>query len=205
MHQPPPASLHLLINQYLEHLRHRQFSRWTIYARARQLQRFASFCQEISITSPGHVTRESIVAYQRSLCDHRTITGRALKPGSIQHYLVGVKTFLAWLVREHVLSVDHSVGLELPRESQRLPHAALTPAEVQTIFALPDVETTQGLRDRAIMEVLYSTGLRRMELCRLNLDHMDLVNGMVRVEQGKGRKDRLVPIGSEAIGWVGVI
>jgi integrase/recombinase XerD len=66
----------------------------------------------------------------------------------------------------------------------------------------PDLRTVRGLRDRAILEVLYSTGIRRMELCRLNLPQVDFVNGLVRVEQGKGRKDRLVPISREALGWI---
>jgi integrase/recombinase XerD len=83
-----------------------------------------------------------------------------------------------------------------------LPQHVLPPAEVETVLALPDVATPEGLRDRAMMEVLYSTGLRRVELLQLAVFSVSLEQGTVSVRQGKGRKDMVGPIGERALAWV---
>lgn len=202
MRQPSNVSLPALSRQFLAHLERRLFSLWTVYARRRQVHRFLKFCRRQSVTKPTQFTRDLLKAYHHSLCEHRTTAGQPLKPATVQHLLVGVNAFLTWLVREHVLSANPMSDFEMPRKGRSLPRAVLTPGEVAIVLEQPDVRTLQGLRDRAILEVLYSTGLRRMELCRLNLSHLDSVNHLMRVEQGKGRKDRLVPISSEALGWV---
>ena len=85
---------------------------------------------------------------------------------------------------------------------QRLPQP-LTDGEVTRVFAHTDPSTALGLRDRAILETGYSTGLRRMELIRLRLYDLDFARGVLAVREGKGRKDRVVPIGERAIAWLG--
>ena len=84
-----------------------------------------------------------------------------------------------------------------------MPKAWLSAAEAEMILALPDVVTPTGLRDRALLETLYSTGLHRLELIRLTAADLDFVGGVVSVRQGKGRKDRVIPIGERALAWVG--
>src|SRR5690606_2203361 len=93
--------------------------------------------------------------------------------------------------------------LELPRLERRLPRAVFSAKEVEQVLALSDLETPLGIRDRAMMEVLYSTGLRRTELGALRLGDIDADRGTVLVRLGKGRKDRVVPIGERALLWVG--
>jgi len=92
--------------------------------------------------------------------------------------------------------------LELPRLERRLPKHVLTIRESETVLATTNVSEPLGLRDRAILETLYSTGIRRMEVVNLKLYDMDVDRGTLMVRQGKGKKDRMVPIGKRAIGWI---
>ena len=84
----------------------------------------------------------------------------------------------------------------------RLPKSVLNAHEVEAVMNVPDVGAPLGVRDRAILEVFYSTGIRRTELCHLNQGDLDYDRGVVRIEQGKGKKDRYAPIGQRALKWV---
>jgi integrase/recombinase XerD len=92
--------------------------------------------------------------------------------------------------------------LELPKVPKRLPRAVLSTVDVEAIFAQCALDEQTGLRDRAILEVFYSTGIRRSELVRLKLSDIDAERGTLLVREGKGRKDRIIPIGSRATAWV---
>ena len=100
--------------------------------------------------------------------------------------------------------VDHHVcgRLDMPRMDRRLPRHILTVKEAEAVLAVPDLETSTGLRDRAMLEVLYSTGMRRMELMNLQVFDVDTERGTVMIRQGKGKKDRMVPIGDRAVAWI---
>jgi integrase/recombinase XerD len=128
-----------------------------------------------------------------------------LRPLSIkgQHgRLWAVVRFFRWCARANHLAHSPAALIELPRLPQPLPMPALTVAEVERILAVPDVTTPQGLRDRAMLEVFYATGLRRGEVCRLTPEDIDHARAVVRVLQGKGRKGRIVPISQRALAWV---
>ena len=88
------------------------------------------------------------------------------------------------------------------RLDRRLPRNVLTVKEAEAVLAVPDVQTPTGIRDRAMLEVLYSTGMRRMELMQLQVFDLDAERGTVLIRLGKGKKDRMVPIGERAIAWV---
>jgi integrase/recombinase XerD len=92
--------------------------------------------------------------------------------------------------------------VDYPKVGFRLPKVVFTPAEAEQVLAQPDLDTVLGLRDRAILEVLYSTGIRRMEAGNLDVTDLDEQRGTVLVRQGKGAKDRMVPIGERAVAWV---
>ena len=95
-----------------------------------------------------------------------------------------------------------AADLDLPRAEKRLPRHVLTASEAERVLGLPDVEEVMGLRDRAILETLYSTGMRRMELIGLKLYDLDQERGTVFIRQGKGKKDRMIPMGERAFSWV---
>ena len=107
-----------------------------------------------------------------------------------------------WLAREdHILSNPAS-ELELPRPEKRLPALMLTAEEAEAIMAMPDVATPPGLRDRAILELLYATAIRRSELVNLKIHDVDYPRAMLIVRKGKGNKDRVVPLGERATVWL---
>jgi integrase/recombinase XerD len=101
-----------------------------------------------------------------------------------------------------VVPIDPAAGIVLPKAEHRLPEATLSADEVEAVLAGPDVTTARGLRDRAILEVLYSTAVRRAELIGLKVQDVDHARSTVFVRQGKGARDRHVPIGPRALSWV---
>ncbi|WP_316410976.1 tyrosine-type recombinase/integrase [Mesoterricola sediminis] len=105
-------------------------------------------------------------------------------------------------MKEGHLLYSPAMDLELPRMEHRLPKAVLTQKEAEAVLAVPDVGSTLGLRDRAILETLYSTGMRRLELIGLRIHDVDFDRGTVMIRQGKGRKDRMVPVGDRALAWI---
>jgi integrase/recombinase XerD len=96
----------------------------------------------------------------------------------------------------------HRAELELPRMEKRLPQAVLFPAEIEKLLAVPNVADPLGIRDRAMLELFYSCGVRRAELCRLELADLNTERKTIHVRLGKGKKDRMVPVGERASsGW----
>ena len=117
-------------------------------------------------------------------------------PRSISRYLSAYRQFYRWLVREGTISSDPVALIESPKTGRGLPKA-LTEEQVESLLAAPDTETMLGMRDQAMLELMYATGLRVSELVGLELSNLNLNQGVIRVI-GKGRKERLVPIGDEA-------
>jgi integrase/recombinase XerD len=111
-----------------------------------------------------------------------------------------LKRFYQYLVRERRVAADPTLRLEPPRRTPRFPKT-LSEADVEALLAAPDVTTPLGLRDRAMLETLYASGLRVSELVALKVFQVSLDSGVVRV-MGKGSKERLVPLGEEAVSWI---
>ncbi|MEK7861938.1 MAG: site-specific tyrosine recombinase XerC [Chloroflexota bacterium] len=174
----------------------------TIATRKQSLRIFVLWCGERSIGKPQDVTLPILERYQRYLFHYRKSNGQALGFISQRSRLVPVKTFFKWLTRSRYILYNPASELVLPRPPKRLPRHIFTLEEIETIAALCDVETPQGVRDRAVIETLYSTGIRRMGLGRLKVYDVDLDGGALLVREGKGRKDRMVPIGARACAWI---
>jgi integrase/recombinase XerD len=124
--------------------------------------------------------------------------GRALRSGA--RLLSSMRRFYRFLVREGRRSDDPTASIQSPKMDRPLPHA-LSEADVETLLDAPDTEQPVGLRDRAMLELLYASGLRVSELVGLNHEQIDFLQGVVRVI-GKGGKERLVPVGEEALNWL---
>ncbi|MGE0080744.1 MAG: site-specific tyrosine recombinase XerD [Thiohalomonadaceae bacterium] len=122
------------------------------------------------------------------------------KPRTTARLRSTLRRFYRYLVREKLRGDDPSARIDAPRLGRPLP-ATLTEAEVEALLAAPDIDDVLGLRDRAMLEVLYATGLRVSELVGLSLTQVSLTQGLVRV-MGKGSKERLVPLGEEAVAWI---
>jgi integrase/recombinase XerD len=106
------------------------------------------------------------------------------------------------MARQNYLLHNPASEIVLPRMENRLPKYVLNAGEAERIIAQPDVTQPEGLRDRAILETFYSTGMRRMELASLKVYDIDAERGTVTIRQGKGRKDRVIPIGERALAWI---
>ena len=124
-----------------------------------------------------------------------------LMPASQHSRLAPLKVWFKWIACRGYLLVDPASELELPRIGYKLPNV-LNKDEVELVLQQPNLQRLLGLRDRAMLEIFYSTGIRRTELLQLRLYDVDKKNGLVTVREGKGRRDRVVPIGERALFWL---
>jgi len=196
-----PDGLTAWMLRYLEACQVRGFTENTVRARQVGLGYFVTWAHDRGLRRPHGVTRPILQAYQRTLFYYRQKNGRPLSASTQSSRLVAVRMFFQWLTKENVLLANPASDLDLPRQVRSIPRHVLTPEEAETILALPDVDDPLGLRDRAILETLYSTGLRRMEVQALKVHDLDHHRGTVSVHEGKGRKSRTVPIGERALAW----
>lgn len=197
-----PATMAFFVRRYTKWLKVRHYSPRTIENREYYLGFFVAGTLERGITRPTEVTRPMLEDYQEHLFDHRQADGSPLTAPSQLSRLVAVRAFFKWLSKCDLLLANPASELELPRVGRNLPKNVMGLAEVRRVFAQPDLTSRNGVRDRAIMEVLYSTGIRRMELCNLLLGDVTQNRGLVTVRRGKGNKDRIVPIGHRALAWI---
>ncbi|MCJ2371708.1 site-specific tyrosine recombinase XerD [Pseudomonas sp. RGM 3321] len=124
----------------------------------------------------------------------------AYKPRSTARFLSGARGFYRYLLREKLITLDPTLQIDMPQLGKPLPKS-LSEDDVEALLAAPDLSEPIGERDRAMLEVLYACGLRVTELISLTLEQVNLRQGVLRV-MGKGSKERLVPMGEEAIVWV---
>lgn len=188
--------------RYVEHLRVRNYSPRTVATTEMALGHFITWAEDRSVMKPTEVTKPILERFQRWLFYYRTPSGKPLTFSSQRATLQKVRVWFRWLSRSNVVLSNPAADLDLPRVERRLPKAILSEREVERVLALPDVTTVLGLRDRTMMEVFYSTGIRRHELAQLQLFDIDADRGTVTVRLGKGRKDRVVPIGERALHWI---
>jgi integrase/recombinase XerD len=197
-----PQGFGTLLVRFLEALEVAKHSAATLRARRYQIRNFIAWASERDLNRPSEITRAHVELYQRHLFHHRKRDGRPLAASSQLAALIGVRGFFHWLTRRNLILFNPAAALELPRPGRRLPRSVLSITEAEAVFAAVDLDHPLGVRDRAILEVLYSTGIRRTELTRVTLTDIDPVRGTLAVHHGKGGKERIVPIGERALLWV---
>jgi len=185
-----------LFRDYLADLRRRRCAPNTIENALQALPRFFDHLRGKGVHDPRRVREDHIVRFERLLFSLKSRAGETLAPGTRAHYLAVVKAFFGFLERQGVLLYNPAAQVPLPRRGS-LPRA-LSEAAVRRLVAVPEHESTKGRRDRAILELLYGTGLRMSECARLDLRDLDLSSGTLFVRDGKGRKDRVVPLAGQA-------
>ena len=198
-----PEGLYVWATRHVVALRVLNFAPRTIQGRRFSIERFLSWCETRSLRRPVEITKPILERYQRHVFYERGKGGRPLS-FRVQYYrLQPVREFFRWLTKQNVLLANPASELELPRIGKpRLPKHVLTAHEAEQVLTLPNVNDAFGLRDRAILETLYSTGLRRMEIANLSIYDLDTERGTMTVRWGKGGKDRVVPIGERAALWI---
>jgi integrase/recombinase XerD len=195
-------TLTTLLAHHLVALEVKSYSEYTIRNRQVHIRMFIRWCKEQHINSPSQITRSVLQRYQLYLFEYRKRNGHPLSPASRFARLVPLRVWFRWMKREHIIRNDPSLDLELPRLGRPLPRSILSPREAELVMRQPDRRKSLGLRDRCILEVMYSTGLRRLEIVRLQLNDLQLERGLVLVRNGKGNRDRYAPLTNRGLRWV---
>jgi integrase/recombinase XerD len=180
----------------------RRYSARTVDTTRRHVEQFAIWCDTRGLTRPEQITKPILERYQRFLFHYRKKDGRPLSYSSQAGKLIAVRGMFRWLAKSNAILWNPASDLDLPRPEFRLPKHVLTPSEIEKVIATPDVRDPLGLRDRAIVETLYATAMRRSELTALSVYGVDTERQTVRIRRGKGDKERIVPIGERALAWI---
>jgi integrase/recombinase XerD len=190
------------MRRFIEHRGMLGATEASLYSLERYIRDFIGWADERSVTHPQHVTQAVLERYQRWLYHYRKADGAPLSIASQRGKLVPLRSFFKWLTRSGQIPANPAAETDLPRNIRRLPRHVLSAEETEQVLAGADTGALIGLRDRAMMEVLYSTGMRRMEIANLEIGDIDMNKCVVLIREGKGRKDRLIPLGERALHWV---
>lgn len=174
----------------------------TITTRDRCLTRFIVWCDVRGLDRPQDVTAPVLERYRSHLHNHRKPDGKPLEFSTQHSLLAPLKAFFKWLNKQNHILYNPAADFELPKVAKHLPKHFLSYEEIETVLANTAVYGQLGIRDRAILETFYSSGIRRMELVNLKLQDVDLERGTLVIFEGKWKKDRVVPLGERACAWV---
>ncbi|BAF59391.1 site-specific recombinase XerD [Pelotomaculum thermopropionicum SI] len=184
-----------LLEEFIYHLAvERGLSENTLVSYRADLAKFISFCAKAGLKSVEQAGRDTVMAYLFQL----QLDGRST--ATISRHLASIRAFYRFAVGEGILPADPSSDLETPKPAQKLPRV-LSVEEVDLLMGQPGSGEPAGLRDKAMLELLYATGMRVSELVSLNLEHVNLENGFVRC-LGKGSRERIIPVGDVAVRWL---
>jgi integrase/recombinase XerD len=193
-HGTNSLSLEALVQEFLKSMKVRNLSNTHIKATAWKLGKFLLYLARREITEVIAITKEVVATFQISEYERINPQGR---PNGVNHQnrmLSAVKQFTSYLKEYDYLVADPSRDIQYAKEPKSLPRGILTPSEARKILHAPDTKCVLGYRDRTILEILYSTGIRKDELITLKLSDVDYNDGFLRVT-GKGNKERMVPLG----------
>ena len=133
---------------------------------------------------------------------NRQKSGKPLSSRTQVGYLMAVRRYFKYLAKQQFIPFNPAGEIDLPKVESRIPRDVLSISEAEQILIQPDITTATGLRDRAMLELFYSSGIRRSELINLSLYDLDFERGVIMIREGKGGKDRVVPVGSRALQWI---
>ncbi|MBL4828252.1 MAG: site-specific tyrosine recombinase XerC [Spongiibacteraceae bacterium] len=190
------------LHRYLEDRRINHYSEDSLQRYDSNLRQFIVWCDERALNHPTEVSKPILDRYKKHLYYQRKTNGNPLSITSQRIKLASLKAWFKWLVQENYLPTNPASEIALPRVPQRLPRHILDHDEIGSLMNSVELNKAQGLRDRAVMELLYSCGLRRKECAQLILSDLDLNRATVFVREGKGHKDRLLPVGELACQWL---
>jgi integrase/recombinase XerD len=192
-----PTDIDALFGAYLARLRTLHYSRATLRTLRSGLARFLRHMRCERIQDMRRVSERHIVSYARRLATLETRTGKPFTTNTRRQALSNVRGFFAFLLRVGVVLRDPTAGVPMPRP-HRLPRPVLSEAQARRLMAAPHLSTRTGTRDRALLETLYGSGLRAKECLSVDLSDLDLARMTLLVRDGKGRRDRVVPLSFRA-------
>ena len=190
------------INLYLQSERERGLLEKTIYGNRHKMKSFLQFCRINNILDVRNVDMQTILDYENFIRTRKKVNGEPWDPVYQNHHIGLVRRMFRMLAERDMILADITLHLtELHEPKPRLPRGILTKDQVMNLLREPALTTPVGFRDRAMLEVLYSTALRGFELCKLSVYDLDMPARTLRV-LGKGSKERVVPIGKAACGYL---
>lgn len=191
------TKLDSLLLKFTEYLKINNFSPRTVESYTQNIRYFFDFLAELKIENISEADRRLLADYQARvyLSAHR---GKPLAAATQRGRMIAVRHFYQYLLKAGIVLHDPTGKLDLPRIPKQLPKNILTKKEIGALLGMPKLTTARGIRDRAILELLYSTGIRASELINLTVHDLDLKNQELRINKGKGSKDRIVPLGETA-------
>ena len=190
------------MERFLEWSASMNYSQATIKNRKVGIRRFSEWCDERSLNRPQDITLSILERYQLYLYHYRKANGDPLSFSTQHGLLAPLKAFFKWLAKGNHILYNPASEFQLPKVPKHLPKHILSIEEIEDMLRHTQVYGDMGIRDRAIMETFYSTGIRKMELAHLKIHDIDLKRGVVTIHDGKGKQDRVVPIGDRAASWV---
>ena len=197
-----PQGMYQMVQNYLQYMDVKNYAKTTRASREFYLYTFLEWSGQRGLIRPSEITKPILERFQRYLFHYRKKDGDPLTFRSQYNRLVAIRAWFKWLAKENHILYNPASEIELPKLEKRLPKAVLSESEAERILNLVDISEPMGLRDRAILEVLYSTGIRRLELINLLVQDVDAERGTLFVRQGKGKADRMIPIGERALLWI---
>jgi integrase/recombinase XerD len=185
-----------LLDEYIYYLAvERGLAENTMVSYRLDLTGFVEFCHKSGLHSIEETDKNVVLSY----LFQQQIEGRS--PATIARRLAATKSFYKYLISEDIITKDPTADLEFPKLAQKLPRV-LTVEEVDLLLAQPMISEPTGCRDKAMLELLYATGIRVTELVSLDLEHINIKSGFIRCF-GKGAKERIVPLGDVAARFIG--
>ena len=182
-----------ILDGFKEHLKQKNQSQMTIQTYSSHIEKFLEWFSQKDIDELKNITKDHIHDY------HFEIRNKGYSINTIHLKLRSLKRFFEYLEKEFIIFMNPCEGIRLPKLSHTLPPNVLSFDEIQKVFNSPDLNTKLGKRDRSILELLYSTGIRRNECCHLKMNDVDMSSGIIRINRGKGNKERMIPIGKTAV------
>jgi integrase/recombinase XerD len=193
--------LDFLVLKFTEHLKVCEYSDRSIPDYIRNTKFFIDFLRDLKIENIAEADRRVLADYQAKIYLD-TYKGKPLTSATQKNRLTAVRTFFRYLLKTGQVLYDPSSDITMPKRPKLLPKNILTKKEIGELLSAPNLETHLGVRDRAILETFYSTGIRVSELCNLTLNDININEGELRVNKGKGQKDRVVPLGELACDYI---
>ena len=201
--QPVPRTpLGRLLEEHLEWLLVSNYSEDTADHAHYSIGDFVRWAEQRGMQHPMEVTRPILESYQRYLYYYRQKNGQPLTFRTQHSRLTPICRWFRWLVRNNHILYNPASDLDMPGMEKRIPRTIFSAEEAERVLQVPDIRTPLGLRDRAMLETFYSTGIRRKELMQLKLYDVDRERATLTIRHGKGKKDRMLPIGERALAWI---
>ncbi|WP_168404136.1 tyrosine-type recombinase/integrase, partial [Erwinia amylovora] len=182
-----------LLLRFVKWRRERNWSETTLKTQTHHDYRFICWASERGIHHAADVTRPVLERWQRHLYQYRKSNGEPLSPRTQRTALQPLQVWFSWMAKQGLILANPAADLELPRLEKHLPRTILSVEQVEDIVNLCDLNTLQGMRDRALLELLWSTGIRRGEVARLETYSADFSRKILTIVQGKGKQDRVIP------------